>query len=1348
MLKASRCFALSALIFVSLGSLGVAGTEPLFYIYHGQPKALTLDSASIAVHVNPTVANSHAGAIPMTLATQGFSDADIVAQPVPGWMILNARNALSRSRASGLLAASAEDASSVHAVISTLLASGDPTIEFVSPVFRDDAGDPIILTPTVLIGFQKDFSDARQSQLRVAEPEGAEQQKVEFPQPQTQRWQLHSRDGFAALDRANTLAQTQGVAYAELDMIVTGHADLIPTDPLFAQSWGLNNTGQSGGQAGFDLDATSAWDITTGSSSVIVLILDTGVQQNHPDINQVTGKDFTSDAASNPNGGPFGTYDNHGTWVAGCVSGLINNGLGTAGIAPGVKVASARCYNNGQSNGSYTFQFSWVVDALSWGQSIGARITNNSNHYDQPSSEIENAYANTRANGMVHFASAGNDGTASISYPSSISSVNSVGAANRFGQRSNFSQYGTGLKYLAPGEQIYTTDRTGSAGGVAGDYALVDGTSFASPYVAGVAALVISQNPGLSAADVESQIQNSCRDMGPVGYDTGYGYGVVDAFRALAARITSNLNPSSVQIGDNFDYQITATNNPTSYSASGLPEGLQINQTTGLISGIPTIVGTFTVTVIAHTAFGDATATIQLIVLPLRITSNLFPSGVEVGTFFSYSIAASNNPTSFETTILPNGLQLNPATGLISGQPLVAGTFPVTVTAHGAVGDATAVIRIEVTPRQITSPLDLPVDIGGTFSYQIAADNQPVSFTVIGLPAGLVFDPASGQITGVPTLSGTYSVTVIAHGTFGDATSTLHLTVNALSSQLSGHPVTTFAAIYPSRLVIDPNRPRAYAVAPGGEGIYVIDTDSLTIIKTISSFLGYVGDACISLDGNTLFLANPNQSSIGRIDLNTLNPLSDIQLHTIHPQLIREAVGNRLEVMTQEGDLMQLDSTTGASRGVTMGTFFYPAMESSSDGKTLFVTDQSSILNRYDVSTNTPRQLEMILLGTQGRSLSLSHNEQFLCFVTDFPLDPLAGTTELSATNFATNYGSFRTSTRPSNVAFGIDDTVAYQISENQSKIEVFETGTCKLLRSIPLDGSVTKGRVAVENSNKYLFVYGSSTPLEVYSLAVNPPASTPPHTFRNVSTRTFVQTGDNVEIGGFIIHGNQPKKVVLRAIGPSLAAYQLPAVTDPVLELHNSTGAIIATNDNWNSHRQDVLNTGLAPSNEHESVIVTTLAPGNYTVILSGLNGATGTALFELFDVDPANSRISNISTRANVGTGDNVMIGGFIIDGGQSTKIIARAIGPSLTQFGISTALLDPTLELHDGSGNLVSQNDDWRSDQEQLITNSGLAPSNDHESAIIATLPPGNYTAIVRGKNSTTGIALVEVYNLESN
>jgi hypothetical protein len=200
-------------------------------------------------------------------------------------------------------------------------------------------------------------------------------------------------------------------------------------------------------------------------------------------------------------------------------------------------------------------------------------------------------------------------------------------------------------------------------------------------------------------------------------------------------------------------------------------------------------------------------------------------------------------------------------------------------------------------------------------------------------------------------------------------------------------------------------------------------------------------------------------------------------------------------------------------------------------------------------------------------------------------------------------------------------------------------------------------------------------------------------------------------------------------------------------LELYDGSGAVIGVNDNWNSQRNAINATGYAPPNEYEAALVSRLSPGNYTAALRGVNSTTGIALFELYDLDPQSSKIGNISTRGNVGIGDNVMIGGFIIGGDQPTNVIVRALGPTLTGFGVSGALVDPILELHDGDGAIIGQNDNWKSTQQAAIQNSGYAPGNDAEAATVATLP-GNYTAIVRGQNNTTGVALVEVYNLDAN
>jgi hypothetical protein len=258
-----------------------------------------------------------------------------------------------------------------------------------------------------------------------------------------------------------------------------------------------------------------------------------------------------------------------------------------------------------------------------------------------------------------------------------------------------------------------------------------------------------------------------------------------------------------------------------------------------------------------------------------------------------------------------------------------------------------------------------------------------------------------------------------------------------------------------------------------------------------------------------------------------------------------------------------------------------------------------------------------------------------------------------------------------------------------------------------------------------------------------------------NISTRLLVQTGDNVGIGGFIINGTDPKKVILRAIGPSLTARGVPgALQDPTLELHNHTGAVIAFNDNWRDTQQSTIQaTGLAPGDNRESAIVQTLAPAAYTAIVRGKGGTSGVALVEAYDLDPnANSKLANISTRGFVGTGDNVMIGGFIVGGGLgvngagSEEVLVRGLGPSLTQRGVPIALQDPTLDLHDGNGAIIASNDNWKDTQQSEIQATGLAPSNDRESAILATLVQGNYTVILRGKNNTTGVGLVEVYKVQ--
>jgi uncharacterized delta-60 repeat protein len=267
-----------------------------------------------------------------------------------------------------------------------------------------------------------------------------------------------------------------------------------------------------------------------------------------------------------------------------------------------------------------------------------------------------------------------------------------------------------------------------------------------------------------------------------------------------------------------------------------------------------------------------------------------------------------------------------------------------------------------------------------------------------------------------------------------------------------------------------------------------------------------------------------------------------------------------------------------------------------------------------------------------------------------------------------------------------------------------------------------------------------------------------------NISTRVNVLTADNIAVAGFILQGSGLKRLLIRGLGPTLALdpFRVTNVlADPLLVLHTTNAQgndqVVATNDSWKintqtggSQQTEVEATGRPPSNDLEAALMVALNPGTYTAILSGNNSVTGNALVDLYDVaDPASaSFLTNISARGFVGTGDQVLIGGFIIgpQGAASPAVLARALGPSLASFGITNALANPTLELHDANGTLITSNDNWKSTQQAEISATGKAPPNDLESAIARTLAPGSYTAIVRGINNTTGVALVEVYDLQ--
>jgi hypothetical protein len=252
-----------------------------------------------------------------------------------------------------------------------------------------------------------------------------------------------------------------------------------------------------------------------------------------------------------------------------------------------------------------------------------------------------------------------------------------------------------------------------------------------------------------------------------------------------------------------------------------------------------------------------------------------------------------------------------------------------------------------------------------------------------------------------------------------------------------------------------------------------------------------------------------------------------------------------------------------------------------------------------------------------------------------------------------------------------------------------------------------------------------------------------------NISGRLAVGTGDNVGIGGFILESATPKRVLMRGIGPSLSNNGIKdALQDPVLELHDSNGKV-TINDNWRTSQEaEIKATGLAPKDDRESALIATLPAGHNTAIIRGKNNTTGVGVVEIYDLQADSGQLGNLSVRADIQTGDNVLFAGLIISAGDARRVLLRGIGPELKSHGVSDALDDTTLELHDINGTLMGSNDNWKeASNASEIKATDIAPTDDRESAILMPLGPGKYTSIVRGANNTTGVGLAEAYKLDN-
>lgn len=807
--------------------------------------------------------------------------------------------------------------------------------------------------------------------------------------------------------------------------------------------------------------------------------------------------------------------------------------------------------------------------------------------------------------------------------------------------------------------------------------------------------------------------------------------------------IRSSSHNAAVGFPVNTDIETNFT--ATDFSASGLPPGLAINSLTGQITGKPTTEGSFDPIVTAMGAFRRATATLSFFVGPPSITSRNASGSTPIGHPWSCQLTATNPPpATYAAQGLPPGLRVDPASGLISGIPTQLGHYQFTITVSSPGATARGSMFLDIVPPQVTVTSQPVRYVGAGVKISAQPSSEASLFSATGLPSGLTMDPNTGVISGVATLSGKFHIVVTAKTAYGTASGSFDLNISPSYDHAFNNKEQA------ASMTSDLARGRVYVFAPNF-GVLVYDAKTLELIRQVR-MTNYVWDLAISRDGTRLWA--PSAKLGGGQDVH----LTSIDLETFAvadgPSIgydfgnIREGVGRRL-YLTESQRVHQLDLATGAFADFGPSFYSTPLIEISPDGKTLYELTRNqlvSTLYRYDVSGPTPQLIESVTQNGAGTSLTVSHNGEFVIASSSAEGGAHDRTAVRSGHDLADIRGYLNLP--PPNgsglpIAFNTDDSQVFQPARDGSHVDVFDTATFQRVRQIPLPSTTIPYLMEVAPGDAYLFLQAGYLPLIAEPLTGAPQSSFPAHSLLNVSTRLTSGTGDKQLIAGFIVTGSAPKKVLLRAIGPSLNL--AGKMADPQLELHDGAGKLIASNDNWNYNRAAILATGVAPDDERDAAIVATLNPGSYTAVLRGLANTTGVAVVEMYDLDAPHSRIANISTRGLVGLGDSAMIGGFIVGGDQRTSVLIRAIGPSLQLSGITGALQDTTLELRDANGAVTAQNDDWRSGQEQLISATGAAPVDSRESAIVATVAPGAYTAVVRGKNNTAGVGLVEVYNL---